>query len=398
MPSKYLSLLLIWPCLACVGCGPTAQPTWAPDSKSFFYAHADGSVLQYDLEKKAARTLIAAGDQQLARLDVNTAGTFLGVAHAAYGSEARAAQFGTVALLTGRVRWNDLSVWGGSTSARSVCPTSVYYCPTGKRVLIWYQQPYDIFSGTKGEIPMGYFAVYDFETRKLEELQTATPAITLAQMANVSPMVPDGSGYLAMKLTFEKPLFFFVTWDGWEYPIELDERSRELLNSMGSQDSDKGELMHNLFPLPQGVWDKNVLTYVIPHGQVRIDPVAKTFTTTKLTKEQQANFERIHGHNEGTEESVSLEVVRFPGVEREVHCRAYGQTGIKVLLVNLKTKGRRTIAEGALPAPLRAHQLFLSPDGERVLAWVCDEEQTASIHVIESDGSISATVDAGRRE
>lgn len=62
--SPWLSALLMT-CLTAAGCGPASQPIWNKDSRSFIYTQPDGALVQYDLEKNAARTLFAANDNHI---------------------------------------------------------------------------------------------------------------------------------------------------------------------------------------------------------------------------------------------------------------------------------------------------------------------------------------------
>lgn len=78
------------------GCGPAPQPVWNRDSRSFFFCQADGSVVQYDLDKAAARTLLGPGERRPHQVAVSPKLPFVAFAGAALGPEGRAAQVGMV--------------------------------------------------------------------------------------------------------------------------------------------------------------------------------------------------------------------------------------------------------------------------------------------------------------
>lgn len=102
MRSHCWILAMVATCLIDVGCGPAPQPVWNKDSRSFFYAHSNGSVAQYDLDKRASRTLLAAGDQRPRQIGLSPTLPFIAVAQSGLGQKGRAVQVGLISLLHGR--------------------------------------------------------------------------------------------------------------------------------------------------------------------------------------------------------------------------------------------------------------------------------------------------------
>lgn len=365
-----LFLFLLW-CLLASGCGPASQPVWNKDSRSFFYTQADGSMLQYDLDKGATRVLLTPGRQQPRQIAISPKLPLVAFAQSAFGAESRAVQVGLASLPDGSVNWSNLEVWGDSKAQRDVSAASCYWCPTGQRILIWYQQDGAIPGLIQSATPFGQFAVYDVKSRKLSELTTAPPAVILGQVTHVSPLCPDGSGFLAMKLADRGPKFFFVSWDGWEYPLVLTEEVEVLLNLMSDPKAGEETKTRTYFPLPQGVWTENVLKFPTRSGMIAIDLKTRKITLETLTALQQREFDQITAADTADAPWATIQMAPFRGGEYALHCRLKtgdGSLSARVELVDTKVQRRRVLLEGTLPENFLVHHLIPSPDGQLILA------------------------------
>ncbi|MDP1796266.1 MAG: hypothetical protein Q8K78_02235, partial [Planctomycetaceae bacterium] len=160
-------ILFLCGCVLTSGCGPAPQPVWNKDSRSFFYTHTDGSVLQYDLDKSATRVLLKPGLYRPRQVALSPKLAFVAFAQSAFGPEGRAVQMGLASLLDGKTNWSNLEEWGDAKGQRQVSTSSCYWCPTGRRILIWYQHALDSPGTLESATLYGHFAVYDVNSRKL---------------------------------------------------------------------------------------------------------------------------------------------------------------------------------------------------------------------------------------
>ncbi len=392
-------ILLLFGCVLTSGCGPAAQPVWNKDSRSFFYTHTDGSVLQYDLDKGATRVLLKPGPYHPRQLALSPKLPFVAFAQSAFGPEGRAVQMGLASLLDGKLNWSNLEEWGEVKTQRDVSTSSCYWCPTGQRILIWYQRDGAIPGLIQSATPFGHFAVYDVTSRKLSELTTAPPAVFLGQAIHASPLSPDGSGYLAMKLADKGPKFFFVTWDGWEYPLALAEEVEALMNLMADPQAGDEKKMRTYFPLPQGIWTETILKFPTRAGTIAINLKTRQIALEPLAAVQQQEFDQIAAADTADAPWTTIQVAPFRGGDFSMHCRL--KMGDSVLsarmeLVDNKVQRRRVVLEGTLPENFLVHHLMPSPDGQLILACLREPRtKTSWIHVVQPDGKIQVKLDAG---
>ncbi|MFO1004630.1 MAG: hypothetical protein U0929_01625 [Planctomycetaceae bacterium] len=393
-----LFFAITFSCLT-VGCGPAPQPVWNADSNSFFFTSTDGSVQQHDLNKKASRVLWAPGPQKPYLVAVNAKVPFLALGQSALGAEGRAVQLGLASLVNHKVTWSPLEIWGDPQAQRAVSATCCYWCPSGQRVLIWYQEESAIPGFTETKFPYGKFAVFDVRSQSLSELTTTEPATILCQMLHVSPIAPDGSGYLAMKLLDKGPQFFFVGWDGWEYPLSTDAEVDAFLNLLGDKNAASKPESKSWFFLPQGVWTKDVLRFATRRGTVAVDLKERRIVMEPLEQKQQREFEQISAADAADSPVATIQVVRFQGGQFALHCRqknAGRANSARIDLVDNKLGRRRVLLEGVLPTNFTVHHLFPSPDGQLILACLIEaSSNTSQIHVVRADGNVLASVDTG---
>lgn len=386
-------------CLA-VGCGPAPQPVWDADSKSFFYTHTNGSVLQYDVDKKATRKILPEGQQRPRQLAISPKAPFMAFTQSAIGAEGRAIQQGFSSLTGDEMVWTPRVVWGDQNAPRDVCPSGCYWCPSGQKVLIWYQVDLNVQDLITSPSPMGYFALYNIQTQTLSELKTATPATILCQAIHVSPICPDGTGYLAMKLREDQPEFLYVGWDGWEYPLSMSDEVAALVKLVADE-PDNRQLKDDLwFPLPQGAWVSNNLLIPTRRGAVSFDLKNRLISLLPLSVSQQKEFDRIVTADASDPQWMTIQVAAFKGDQYSLHCRmkkGSSASTARIELVDSQLGRRRNLLEGALPDNFIVHHLFPSPDGQFILACLVEaSSHTSQIHVVRADGSILATVNAGQ--
>lgn len=381
------------------GCGPAPQPVWNKDSHSFFYTQADGSVMQYDLEKEAIRTVLGPDDRQPMQIAMNPKLPSIAIAATALGPEGRAAQVAFSSLLDGKVTWQKMETWGNASAKRGICPSSCYWCPTGQRILIWYQQRGEIPDLIQSSTPFGRFAVYDVKSETLSELTTAPPAVIMGQAIHASPLCPDGSGYLAMKLADNGPKFFFVSWDGWEYPLTITKDAETLLNVIGDPSTTQDKRMLTCFPLPQGIWTENVLTFNTRSGVVAIDVKSRKITLEPLPENVRKVLNQVASTDAVDKPWITLQTAAFKNGELELHYRMKSGTdggAVRVELVDIKLQRRRQLLEGVVPDNFLAHHLFPAPNGQRILVCLKDPRTKGfCIHVVQADGTVFAKLDTG---
>jgi hypothetical protein len=395
--TRFCLIIGILGLVSAAGCGPAAQPVWNKDSKSFFYTRTDGSVLQFDIEKRATRTILAAGDQRPRVLGINPTESLIAVPATAIGAMSRAATVNLISMPQGIHDWLEPVMSGQRESKRIMSPSAAYWSPDGHRILIWYQAQVIDMDPTGSSL--GRFAVYDNRTRKVTELTTAPPAMILAQAANVSPMCPDGSGYLAMKLADNGPKFFVVTWDGWESPLEPTEEVLAELNLMVDKQLSDQERARLFFPLPHGVWAGQVLKMKTSRGEVQFDLKQRVVRLVELDATRRQLIDEIHAIDKADAPWFTVQAAEFNGDRFVVVVRQQLKDAIQLARIELLDRQearKRVLLEGRMPESMLTHLLFPSPNRQIVLAHLLDATgKQSQIHVIQIDGQILDKVETG---
>jgi len=379
------------------GCGPVSQPVWNHDSRSFFYTQTDGAILQYDLEKRATRTMLPAGEPRPRRIALGTSVPTVSFAQAALGDRAQAVQVGVNSLLDGKRNWSKIEVWGDSKARRELAGAACYLSPKGNRVLIWAQHLKSVPELITSETPFGAFFIYDLPSNELSQLKTPPPAMPLFQMINASPFLPDGSGYLGLKLTDEQPILVTVTWDGWETPLELSPDLVTLFRKIAGEVSEHRTALDVLYPLSQGAWSGKSLRFATRLGTVCLDTGTQRGTLEPLSEPQQTEFEQIIQADKMDFPWMTLQIARFSSGPYSLHFRQQrGQENYpaRVELVDSKQPRRRVLVEALIPEESLCHYLHPSPDGKFILACMHDGYRQ-TIYVMQPDGEILVKVDAG---
>ncbi|WP_437222708.1 hypothetical protein SH661x_002904 [Planctomicrobium sp. SH661] len=393
-------LLLVAAVFLASGCGPAPEPVWSYDSQSFFYARTDGAVLQYDLRQQTTRTLLPASSVRPQNVGLSPHGLQLAIPEGASGSKSHAAALNLYSLLEQKTVTRLLDVWGDNDNPRQIGPSCCYWCPSGKRILIGY-------AGTPPSTPdknsaafVGHFVVYDLAEETLTELTTAPPALVLAQALHVSPLCPDGSGYLAMKLAPEGPRFFYTSWDGWEQPLQMTSAVQAAIGAWGTRRISETERLALTYPLPQGTWQGRKLLCPTRKGMVCFDPDRKEVRFDPLPDDLQSEFAEIDAADAEDAPWKTLQVVRFRSGPYAVHARgAFGEEGfpVEIELVDTRSGRRRQLRSGSIGINLTVPHLFLSPDGNHVLVRLQDEERIG-LHVVANNGQVIADLDGGAVE
>jgi hypothetical protein len=413
MRSIFAIMTMIMMSLLMVGCGPAPQPVWSNDSRHFFFPKSDGSILQYDLEQRATRTLLNVGEQRPCLLALSPREPAIGFANAVLGSDSRAVQVGFGMLTDGKFGWSEPATWGEMNGTRQVAVTSCFWSPAGERILVWSQHKMAIPDLIKSSTPFGCFAVFDVKSKKLSELTTTPPAVILAQAIHVSPLCPSGQGYLGMKLADNGPKFVFVNWDGWEYPLALSDEAAEvldlrkemrtgtafaaILNVKSTEGAADEKWIRNCFPLPQGVWTDDILRFTLRTGTIAIDVKNRRIEKISLTPSQEREFAAITTADDADSRWRTIQTAAFREGDFALHCRQRADSlQARVDLVDQKLGRRRVLLEGMLPANFFVHHLFPAPDGRHVLVSLLDATgKQAELHLIQSDGQIAGKFEAG---
>ena len=403
MPVHFTKLMLL--CMGAflvTGCGPAPEPTWNHDSSGFWYSRMDGSVCQFDLEKQASRTLIGPTEMRAWRIALHPEESSPAIAQAAVGpaGQGRAAQIYITPGGKQQASWSEVKAWGKAKGALGPGTTACYWCPTGKRVLIWYHQHLDLPGQLNSGMPQGSFAIFDVASRQLSDLTSPPPACQLTQILQVSPICPDGSGYLAMKPAEVFAQFVYVTWDGWEYPIEF---ASDFMQKLKVIDAPTAPLyMKETLgaPLPKGQWKGNALHILTSIGTVVLDLEKREGSLQPLTNSQHERLKRIYEADRADPKWTTLEAVPFRDDSIALHVR-YEENQMKnppcrLELVDNRKNGRRMLLEGKLIENQHSAHLFRSPDGRHIIARYIDStSRSLQYAVVNAEGDLLAEVNAG---
>lgn len=345
------------------GCSPVIwTPTWSHDSKSFFYTQDDGTVLQYDLTSKSTQALIKLGGDKPCRVAISpdnrlvavaavkatrTKETFFDEAPSLNIPKGHTIEVTLVQLSDKKVLKTKTQKWGDSKAAQEPQMTAAYWCPSGKRILICYDNSCSDGLG---------FAVYDVESEELTEMDAPMPETLMMSFLGVSPLVPDGSGYLALapqeekeeKKEGEKTIirFVFVDWEGKQQVIKNTPEMKAFWMSFAAKGAERVK------GFSTAKWDQNVLTIFSNKGRICIDPKKQTTSIEPLSKKQHVLFEAIP-------ESRTEEIVTpFPHSSLQV--RLYStkkENGSMEKKLNSSIHKKIAIGSFLLKTPFRA--LFL---------------------------------------
>ena len=388
MLRRFLCPRMLFPLtvLLATGCAPQAQPVWLRDSSGFLVPRTDGSVLHYDVRMQATRQLLVPGQCLVNRVAVSPDNRLAAIAAAGWGPQSRSVAIALVRLADGQMQAIDKQDWARPEAARSPVPTSTYWCPSGNRVLICYRAE---------DMLDCLFVLYDVRSRQMAELTTSPPAVALASMLNISPMLPDGSGYLAFKPAQDELQLSCIHWNGWEHPIAVSPALRDRVKTLNRSGAVKNAKTTPL--LSSGRWLGNELTVLTQYGLIRISIDQKRATLEPLSVAQQQLAQTMMQLEPKDDAWSAYQIESFQQGPWAVRCltRQPGQPApAKIELIDLAAKQPRTLLEGTLMPGVPERPLTPSPDGRHILVSLVQRGR-GTIHVIRNDGAITTQLDTG---
>lgn len=385
-----LALTLCFP--AASGCTPPAEPVWHGNSESFIFSRPDGSVVQYDVASQAERNLFPAGVWRPRRVGISPDGQKVAIGMAGWTENGRGVGIQIMQLADGGTMSFESRKWGNLHMKSSMVPTSTFWCPSGKRILVNYPT-------TGSTEPLfGKFVVYNVSTKKMRELDATPPAAMFTSYVGASPLRPDGAGYLAMTLGESGPNLSFVDWDGWEHDIAIERELRPLVGKLGDETVPNREKLMNTFPIPRGTWQGKAFEFRTKHGLVRIDTGSRVATLEPLPQDHRTGA--VASATSSDSSRYVYQAATFSGGEYQLRCTAAreGHSGpTRIELLDLERDRRRTLLEGMQKPGVLGRPLIPAPDGEHVLVSIAQGGRSW-IYVIGEDGSIVDKLDAGKAE
>lgn len=391
------SLVLAFFLAVLSGCSPVLwSPTWSHDSGSFVFIQDDGTVSQYNLNSQSAQALFEAEDNQSCRIAISPDDKFVAIAEAKatntrnsnVTSKGHMVKITLVRLSDKKVVATKTRAWGDPDATQERQLAGAYWCPSGKRVLIRY-------NNFNADGPG--FAVYDVESEELAEMDTLVPeTLVMWFLGGLSPIVPDGSGYLALKPPSgkgEPGIFVFVDWEGNQYDLVNTPEMGSFWETM-QEDEKKGgkeKQKYSILKHSTGEWNENVLTIFMEPGCIVIDPKKRVATLEPLPEDKKVLFEEVPAF---CEHEI---VATFPDTDLQVrYYRIREKVGRedrsieKVEFFDHRDKSHQAIAEGDENLSFGP----VSPDGKYVLVSFKSKDNTRWFYVIRSDGTIVAKVKA----
>lgn len=373
------------------GCSPVIwTPTWSHDSESFFYTQDDGSVSQYDLKSKSSQILFTLKDGKPTRVAISPDNKLIAVAKAKatkvkgwdffsenaalkdldVASKGHTIELTIVRLSDKKVLIQKTQAWGDPKASQIPQRTNAYWCPSGKRILICY---YNEEADGPG------FAVYDVESEKLVEMDTLMPETLMTWFLGVSPLVPDGSGYLAIEAEDKKekkPGFVLVDWEGNQHIIENTPALEAFFLNFNE---DRKKIFSRL---STAKWDKNVLTFLCAEGRIRIDLKNRRASIEPWQENQQVWFEKV------PKSCTTALIAPFPNSALQLRFLCINEGESKKMVVELfdsQNHCQKVLPiKEAFPGPL-------SPDGKHMLVPLTQDNKEW-LYVIRDDGTIVAKV------
>ncbi|WP_339749662.1 hypothetical protein [uncultured Rubinisphaera sp.] len=373
-------LILLTPLLA-TGCFSPGAPVWMEDSQSFIYTFTDGAVAQYDMQKQATRILCNPNLARPERAAISPDQQFVAIPFASWTETSDAAGVNIVRLSDGVLVSSELKEWGMKKEPTTLDqPASAYWSPDGQRILIYYKGGIDEL--------LGKCVMYDVQQKTLSPIKGALPAVSFTAPIGCSPFSPDGSGYLAMRMTLDGPVFSFVDWMGWESQLSTTEEVNKKINFLGDDHETKGAKKAATFPLPNADWVGNVLQCSTRLGTLHFDIKKKEVTFHPLTEKLQGQLNQIDGAEDADKGWITYQVAPFQESPIEIHCLLNETVAtLRFDLVDTKEKRRRVLFEGELRAKTINRPLTCSPDGKHILVWF-NQNGKDLITVVRNDGEI----------
>jgi hypothetical protein len=370
-------LAVLLPLLA-TGCLPNA--TWLPDSSGFVYTGGDhkDKLYLYDLDKKAARTLVDKGagpawpavspdGKRIAVALRHDDGTNVSLQVLVFDRDGKQ-------LLDSEAGTNIKMNWAKHEAGPSQVAAQAFWVPNQDKLLLYTD---------------GVTGFYDLKTKT-----NTTLDVSLATFGS-SPIRPDGKGFLALK---KEAGLVLIDWDGKEKDIQT--MPKDAFDNQGADSPLQGMLY---FPLMHSSrWDGSTAIVSWDDVQVKID-------ADKLTAKLEHIKPAMSGDDKVIQDQVRLSgggVVR--AVELTKRYRKDGAPnndqypfgGYRVEVVKQGAKEPKTLMDGA-----GYFMIYPSPDGKKAVVK-CSRSLEAifteskpdqdMLYLIDGIGDVTAKIDLSK--
>jgi len=242
-----LSLLIVIP--GCVN-----GVSWLPDSSGFVFTTDSGKLVVYDVKTKATRVLVEDTKSSTYWPAVSPDGGRIAVARLRFDDLKSHLQV-VVYDLKGKVVHESKSIaWGRSDQKPDDdmnTTTQLFWDPAGNKLLIY------------GSIHTRYgtTGIYDMNSGATTLFERTVPSVY-----GVTPIRPDGKGFVLAKLSNKGEKLEELMWVDWQGKVKPVRAAFELKN-----DDQQTQLVWPV--LRWSAWDGNMAIATTPAGRTRIDTV-----------------------------------------------------------------------------------------------------------------------------
>ena len=331
--------------------------------------------MHYDLDKQKKRTLVKPGKDRPGRAAYSPDNKTIAIAKARRGKKGRTVTIDLFQVSDGKKIKTIPKSWGGPLEETENSRINAYWSPSGNRILTAHEVNDHVKLFT-----------YDFKNNKLTELESEIPAFDMGFFLNVSPLVPDDSGFLSFNTETKKD-FYFVEWSGKKHPLKINCQAEQIL------------IYEKI--TTQGEWKGNKLTYLTPNGEIQIDVDKKQISLKSITKDQKSIFNPMLKENKLSD---SLQIISFRNNLWQVRCMKGDSRGrhidgsdkIHINIFDLKQNKHTTTLEGDYSSHI-ARPLTISPDGKLMLISIL-QKNTEWLFVLNDQGKFIAEIDLGKPE
>lgn len=377
-PRNHWILAILLTLAGTAGCDMTGEPVWRPDSKGFVFTRADGSMDYFDLAKAGSLQLVPAMGIKPNLPAISPDHQFVATALALNGPNGHNLSINFLKLEDGSTVRNDEQSWGTPDERRQIAPTRCFWCPTGKRIIITYGNAID--NGPLRAV------VFDVKTYKMAELNLM-PLTAMYTLFGVSPMLPDGTGYLAGRDSQSEAVVSVVSWDGWEQQITFSDSVKSNFLDLVRSEKSQQEKRDKFLPFPSGRWEGMQLHLPTKLGNVVIDTKSRYCMLTGKDRWTQAT-KQVTDVFARTPNEQAFAVIAIDNAKSLV-CwqRGIGATSVFGVDLTDTATGRRKVIEPNHTLVGSGNPLFPSPDGKYVLAFLQKGEERM-LYVIDANGTV----------
>lgn len=381
------------------GCSIPRGIVWLSDCSGFVYMSRDGSLVKYDVNEQTKTVLLSEVSRSTRVPAVSPDGRHFAVVNAfsvpiegvphsedsiqvvVYDGDGRS---------TGK---SQVLIWESDDEeleGKTVRNSAAIWSPRGDRILVC------AMGGSKSR-----YAWYDVKTQKLHKIENARPVVYYDWVYRLSPIRPDGKGFLAMpdgKRTDGFSDLMFVEWNGRQHELKETASVKEFEAALEKARSEarkpgievKQREGEKLFPLPDGFWKGGTAT-IVCEGHFHID-------TDNQTLSYEADEDLARRRRQLAEEDV-YEEVKLAGGRFVVRLRGTDGTpnqssGGDRFELRDTTTGKTTFLTGFVELGFE-RPMTVSPDKQYVVLKYSPkrrnrekEEEQEYVMVIDSDGRV----------